>query len=148
MHHFGWSSELGDAAAEDAPMPFPMAPMPSSMPEPGPAPPHMPFAPPAATWAPGIATVQESDAAARRGAGIGVLIAAAGAGLGAWAGGWCGAGAGLVLVGALRNAVRAKQLWPSALPVDREEAAKSATMAVFGTALGGYLIYKAYQQQG
>lgn len=85
------------------------------------------------------------DPSARRGAGVAVVMAGAGLAVG-WlvAGAW-GAGAGFVLLGAARNGMRAKQLWSSAQPGDREEAAKSATMAAIGTVLGGYLAYCAHR---
>jgi hypothetical protein len=83
------------------------------------------------------------DPAARRGAGMAVVLSGVGLTAG-WllAGAW-GAGAGFVLLGAARNGMRAKQLWSSTQPGDREEAAKSATMAAIGAAVGGYLTYRA-----
>lgn len=83
------------------------------------------------------------DAAARRGAGAGILLSGGAATVGWIAGGAWGAGAGFLLLGAARNAWRAKTLWPSAVTGDREEAGKSATMAVVGALLGGYLGYRA-----
>jgi hypothetical protein len=83
------------------------------------------------------------NAAVQRGAGVGILLAGTGLAAGWILGGPWGAGAGFILVGAARNGWRAKQLWPSAQPADREEAAKSATMAVAGALIGGYLAYRA-----
>ena len=86
-----------------------------------------------------------SDASARRGAGMAVVLAGAGLTAGWLLAGVWGAGAGFVIVGAARNGLRAKQLWSSAQAGDREEAAKSATMAAIGAAVGGYLAYRAVQ---
>jgi len=83
------------------------------------------------------------DAAMQRGAGIAVVMAGAGLAAGWLLGGAWGAGAGFIFVGAARNGWRAKELWPSANPADREEAAKSATMAVVGGVIGAYLAYRA-----
>jgi hypothetical protein len=86
------------------------------------------------------------NGAARRGAGFGLLIAAGGTVGGYYVlGGVKGAGAGLLLAGALRNSLRAWRGWGGPDPVARAEAAKSATMAVFGAAVGGYLGYTAYR---
>jgi hypothetical protein len=108
-----------------------------------PAPSAMP--PPAAMPAPApqMAPSPMTDAAARRGAGTAVLLAGAGLAAGWIVGGPWGAGAGFILIGAARNGWRAKELWPSAQAGDREEAAKSATMAVVGGVIGGYLAYRA-----
>lgn len=89
----------------------------------------------------------QPDAAAARGAGVALVFAAVGGGIGAALGGAWGLGAGILLVGALRNAVRARQLWGARDESDREEAAKSATMGVVGAAAGGYLAYQAYRKE-
>lgn len=78
-------------------------------------------------------------------AGTGLLMVVAGTAAGFWLGGPWGAGAGLLLTGAGRNAVRAQQAWGSPDPAQRLEAGKSATMAVFGIGIGGYLSYLAYE---
>lgn len=84
---------------------------------------------------------------AARGAGFGIIWAAAGAGVGAATlGGWWGAGAGLLIAGAIRNGARARRLWGSGNPGDREEAGTSATMAVLGGGAGAYLGYRAYNR--
>ena len=83
------------------------------------------------------------NGAVQRGAGVGILLAGTGLAAGWVLGGPWGAGAGFILVGAARNGWRAKQLWPSQQPGEREEAAKSATMAVAGALIGGYLAYRA-----
>lgn len=75
-----------------------------------------------------------------------LVFAALGGGIGAVVGGPWGLGAGLLLVGAARNALRARQLWSAQAPEDREEAATSATMGVVGAAAGGYLAYRAYRK--
>lgn len=84
---------------------------------------------------------------AARGAGVGVLFAAAGAAAGAAVGGLWGAGAGLLLAGALRNGARARKLWSSADTIQRQEAATSATMAVIGGGVAVYLGYRAHQER-
>jgi hypothetical protein len=83
------------------------------------------------------------DAAVRRGAGVALVLAGTGLAAGWLLGGAWGAGAGFILVGAARNGWRAQELWPSANPAEREEAAKSATMAVVGGVIGAYLAYRA-----
>ena len=82
--------------------------------------------------------------AARRGAGVGLLMATAGTGTGFWLGGPMGAGAGLLLVGAARNTLRATRGWGDADPVVRQDAGTSASLALFGALLGGYLAYRVY----
>jgi hypothetical protein len=91
--------------------------------------------------------VSEPSPSARRGAGMALVLAGLGVATGAVFGGAWGAGAGFILVGAARNGWRAKSLWPSTQPGDREEAAKSATMATIGAALGGYLAYRAVKSR-
>ena len=91
--------------------------------------------------------VSEPAPSARRGAGMALVLAGIGVATGAVFGGAWGAGAGFILVGAARNGWRAKSLWPSVQPGDREEAAKSATMATIGAALGGYLTYRAMKSR-
>lgn len=111
-----------------------------------PALPHLrPQGTPAAPLAPALAPAPNGAAAARRGAGMGVLLATGGLLAGAVLGGAWGAGAGLLLVGAFRNASRARRFWGDPAPGQRHEAAKSATLAVFGAGVGSYLAYRAYQ---
>jgi len=86
----------------------------------------------------------EEYRAARRGAGIGLVMATAGTGAGFWLGGPLGAGAGLLLVGAARNTLRATRGWSDADPVVRQDAGTSASLALFGALLGGYLAYRVY----
>lgn len=88
----------------------------------------------------------QPDAAAARGAGVALVFAALGGGIGAAVGGAWGFGAGILLVGSARNAIRARQLWTAPDASDREEAAKSATMGIVGAAAGGYLAYQAYRK--
>jgi hypothetical protein len=89
------------------------------------------------------ALADAATAAVRRGAGMAVVLASFGMAAGWVVGGVHGAGAGLLLVGAARNALRARADWRSPDESMRAEAAKSATMAIAGIALGGYLIYDA-----
>jgi len=77
---------------------------------------------------------------------VALIFAALGAGVGAAVGGAWGLGAGVLLVGSARNAIRARQLWGAPEERDREEAAKSATMGIVGVAAGGYLAYQAYRK--
>jgi len=135
---FGTDEELPDtnwASAEpSAPLLAPQS-EPETAPMPVPAPAPMP-----ASAQPAQAPL---DASARRGAGTALLLSGGAATAGWVVGGAWGAGAGFLLLGAVRNAWRAKTLWPSAVATEREEAAKSATMAVVGVLLGGYLSYRA-----
>lgn len=85
--------------------------------------------------------------ASGRAAALSVLWAAAGTAAGAWLGGACGAGAGLLVAGALRNVARARALWGSADAQSRTEATSSATWSLIGLCGGGYLGYRAYEQQ-
>lgn len=133
---FSWA----DQPATDAPLLAPSSPEPIPTPEPEKLPQDTSQLPAPAAQAP---VPMMTDAAARRGAGIALLLAGTGAAIGWAAGGGWGAGAGLTLVGALRNGARAKSLWASQVPAEREEAAKSATMAVVGAAIGGYFAYRA-----
>lgn len=103
-----------------------------------------PTAPAPSAAAPAVAL---SPRRAAVGAGVSLLVAAAGLGAGALLGGLWGAGAGLLMAGALRNGARAHKLWQSPDDSDRQEAVSSATMAVIGTGAGGYLAYRAYQEQ-
>lgn len=113
------------------------------MAEPAAEPPAAPASPPVAPPVMPMVAVQvaSQDAALRRGAGIGLLWAAAGLVAGAALAGPLGAAAGLSAVGAARNGLRAKRLWTSPVEADRVEAGKSATMAVFGVGIAGVLIY-------
>lgn len=80
--------------------------------------------------------------------GGGVLLAAAGTGTGYVLGGGWGALAGLLLTGAMRNAVRAANGDRSPAPGGGfSEATKSGTMAIFGFGLGGYFAYLASQRE-
>lgn len=126
----------GAAAAEDLPR------SPSSMVD---APTLMPVGPPVAALAPPPS--EQQYRAARVGAGMGLLLATAGTGLGFWLGGPAGAGAGLLLVGAARNTLRATRGWSDPDPVVRQDAGTSASLALFGSLLGGYLSYKVYAKR-
>lgn len=84
---------------------------------------------------------------ARLSAGFGLLLAGAGAGLGAWLGGLWGAGAGLLLIGAARNGVRAGRDWQSPTPAVRAEAGRTAGIAALGGIAGSYLAYRAYHHR-
>lgn len=90
---------------------------------------------------------EEQHRAARRGAGFGLILATAGTGAGLWLGGPMGAGAGLLIVGATRNALRATRDWRSPDPVARQEAGTSAALGLFGALLGGYLGYQVYAKR-
>jgi len=83
----------------------------------------------------------------RMSAGLGLLLAGAGAGIGCWLGGLWGAGAGLLLVGASRNGLRAGRDWQSPDPQARAEAGRSAGIATIGGVAGGYLAYRAYHHR-
>lgn len=87
------------------------------------------------------------DDAARRGAGLGLLLAAGGLALGFVVGGVFGAGAGLLGVGAARNGQRARLLWRDPSEEARQEAAKSASMAVVGGAMAVYLAWQSAQRK-
>jgi hypothetical protein len=84
-----------------------------------------------------------SAPAARRSAGLTLLGAAVATAAGAWLGGGWGAGAGLLLFGGTRNALRARSAWVAA-PPDPTVATRSATLALVGLVAGGYLGYRAY----
>lgn len=88
---------------------------------------------------------------ARRGAGWSVLLSGSATVAGACWGGWYGAGAGLLLMGSLRNIQRSGLLFQRAgetsAPADRGEAVKSMTMALIGGAAGAYLGYHAYRHR-
>lgn len=104
------------------------------------APTMLPMPPPAPQ------RTSDAERAARTGAGVGLLFAVTGTGVGFWFGGPMGAGAGLLLVGAARNTVRATRGWTDPNPVVRQDAGTSASLALFGSLLGGYLAYRAYQR--
>lgn len=87
------------------------------------------------------------DGALRRGAARGLLFCSAGLLVGGLVGGAYGAGAGVVGAGALRNIFRAKNDWSNPDPEVRTEAAKSATMAIFGLGIAGMLGYHAWQDR-
>jgi hypothetical protein len=82
-----------------------------------------------------------SATAPSKSAGTAVVLLGAGALTGLVAGGLWGAGAGALLVGATRNALRAKGEWQS----DAGSAAQAILFALAGMGLGGYCAYKAYQ---
>ena len=86
-------------------------------------------------------------ATARRSAGMGLLMVVGGATLGGMLGGGWGAAAGALLVGGVRNAIRAKSTWGSADPNARNEAARNATVAVIGIGAGGYCVYRANNRE-
>lgn len=56
-----------------------------------------------------------------------------------------GAFAGLSLVGATRNALRAQSQWSSPIEEQRIEAGHAAVMSAIGFAVVGYLTYQAYK---
>jgi hypothetical protein len=120
----GWNAPTGDTApaptAEQAPAPE-QQPEPAPPPEMAPAP--APVAPPSSFKT-----------------GTAVVMVGLGAALGWAAGGLWGAGAGALWVGAARNGLRSRAQWPT----DPSGAAKTASLAVVGAALGGYLAYRAY----
>ena len=76
-------------------------------------------------------------------AGVGLLAVVVGGAAGYWAGGWRGGAAGVLLTGAARNGYRSGQLWGK----DQEEAAKSASVALFGAVAGGWMAYSAYEEE-
>lgn len=80
---------------------------------------------------------------AERTAAAGVLMAAGAAAVGAYFGGAWGAGAGALLFGASRNAIRAGRLWGGP---EQGEATKAATVSLFGFGVGGVCAYQAYQR--
>jgi hypothetical protein len=110
------------------------------------APTILPVPAPVPAFAPSY-TAAPDTRSARTGAGIGFILAASGTGLGFWLGGPLGAGAGLLLVGAARNTLRATRGWGSPDPVQRQDAGTSASLALFGAAIGGYLSYRVYSKR-
>jgi len=138
----GYMPSMGDAA---------LAPVDAENEPAAPPPAALPVTPPAALQ-PALPLLPAEQSApppagASRGAGFGVLVAGAAIGAGAVLGGWAGAGAGLLLMGALRNGLRAGRLWSAPSTGERGEAAKNASLAVIGVAAGGYLSYRAYQSR-
>jgi len=95
----------------------------------------------------GVVPPEQQYQAARRGAGLGLLLAVTGTGVGFWIGGPLGAGSGLLLVGAARNTLRATRDWRSPDATVRQEAGTSAALALFGALLGGYLGYRVYEKR-
>lgn len=87
------------------------------------------------------------DGALRRGAARGLLLCAGGLLVGGLVGGPYGAGAGVVGAGAIRNILRAKNDWSNPDPEARAEAAKSATMSIFGLGIAAMLGYHAWQDR-
>ncbi len=87
------------------------------------------------------------DGALRRGAARGLLLCAAGLLVGGLVGGAYGAGAGVVGAGAIRNILRAKNDWSNPDPELRAEAAKSATMSIFGLGIAAMLGYHAWDDR-
>lgn len=94
--------------------------------------------------APAPAPASVAATSLRRRAGLGFLLAVGAGGAGVALGGPWGGAAGVLLLGALRNGLRARRLWST---VDRQEATRSGTMAVLGIGSGGYLAYRAYQSR-
>lgn len=84
---------------------------------------------------------------ARQSAGVGVLLAVAGTSVGYLLGGLRGAGAGLLLIGATRNTLRASRGWTDPDPAVRRDAGTSASLALFGVLVGGYLAYSARSER-
>ncbi len=115
--------------------------------EPAQAPSPAPFVPPAPPAAEAaelpvfLPAPAPPSPRARQGAGVGVLLAVAGTSVGYLFGGLRGAGAGLLLTGAARNTLRASRGWTDPDPTVRHEAGTSASLALFGTLVGGYLVY-------
>lgn len=112
------------------------------------APEHLQVRPSPAVPAPAALPAPQVDtgAAARRSAGLTLLGAAMATGAGAWMGGAFGAGAGLLVFGGVRNALRARSAWV-ATPPDTSVATRSATLALFGLCAGAYLGYRAYTRK-
>lgn len=102
---------------------------------------------PAAPAGPVVPAEIELPPSARTRAGLGLILAVGGTGLGLWLGGLPGAGAGLLLMGAARNGLRATRGWASPDPIVRHDAGTSASLAVLGTVIGGYLSYRVYQKR-
>ena len=100
---------------------------------------------PAMTSAAPVLVPVAQESSPRQAAGWIVLAAGAGAAVGAVLGGGWGAASGLLLAGAGANAWRAQRDWGSPDEAARGEAAKSATLTVFGIGIGGWLGYKAHQ---
>lgn len=107
------------------------------------APQHLQVQPVPQVPAPVALPAAPSPTAARRSAGLGIIGAAVATGVGGWLGGGFGAGAGLLLFGGVRNALRARAAWIGT-PADPQVATRSATLALFGLCAGGYLGYRAY----
>lgn len=76
----------------------------------------------------------------------GIVVVAAGAGIGYALGKWWGLGAGALLAGGARNAVRAGLNWGGPHDV-HAEAQKSAAVAVFGLGGGAVMAYKAVKSR-
>lgn len=144
---------IGDLFSPSAPT---AQPMPADPAEPGPAPtqtialdrdqpkPTATSAPSPSATTPLYAPAPAASLPSRTRTGLGVL-AAIGAGVAGYAiGGWWGLGAGVLLWGGGRNAVRASRGWGKPAPA-HQEATKSAAAAVFGLGAGGFCAYKAYE---
>ena len=119
-----------------------------STPEPQPAsgpvaPEHLQVRPSAGPLVAPVAVAPTDAGMARRNAGLTLIGAALATGAGAWFGGGFGAGAGLLLFGGMRNALRARSAWASS-PPNLAEGTRSATLALFGLGVGGYFGYRAY----
>lgn len=127
-----YGADPGSASPAPDAVPAPMAPAP------------LPFV---GGVAPPAAASPDRYRAARVGAGLGLLMATAGTGIGLWVGGPMGAGSGLLLVGSVRNTLRAMRGWSDPDPVVRQDAGTSASLALFGALLGGYLGYRVYSKR-
>lgn len=99
--------------------------------------------PPAAPPLPAPATTPSAAPGLRTRAGLALIGAAAATAVGAWLGGGYGAGAGLLLYGGGRNALRARAAWIGT-PPDPAGGTRAATLALFGLGVGGYLGYRAF----
>lgn len=118
--------------------------IPFGQPEPPPAPgPVVPFRP----EMPSPVGPPPGDTALRRGAARGFLMATGGLIAGTLFLGPIGGAAGVVAVGVARNTLRAKDGWADPDPAVRNEAGKSATMAIFGIGIAGMLGYYAWQRR-
>lgn len=90
-----------------------------------------------------VPLVAPAASSPRTRAGTAVVVAGVGLGAGALLGGLWGAGSGLLFAGASLNVLRARTLWQSTAPADRQEAVKTTVMAIVGIAGAGYLGYRA-----
>lgn len=143
-------SLAGDVPLGDGPAPVPALPLPGAEAPSPPTPPVRRRAPRAAPSSPpqleGVPVgYLLDDGHVRRGAGIALILSAAGMLAGGILGGPSGAFAGLSFVGATRNALRAQRDWKSSVEEERVQAGHSAVMSAIGFSIGGFLTYRAYQ---